>query len=1117
MKRILSVFLAFLLSISVTRAEIPRGIYISGDFLGDSMRLVRENQLNPDGEEGMFATRRLILCAEDLSKSYHEFDYTDIVRDSEGFVVLQFGSGEDAEDAYNQLLADDEIEFVEPDILFHVFDEVVDEYNAQAEFSAADVAHNSWGVARIGAGEYADALIANGQGNEAQIVAVVDTGIDTTHSIFTDRVVSGRNTFSNNYNYADGHGHGTHVSGTILDVTRSLPNVKIMPIKALDNNGDGSSITIAAGINWAVDNGADVVNLSLTGTGAPGNFINAYYAKAIQAGVSAVAAAGNDNIVTDNVVPAGIEYSITVAATGNSLHADVKASFSNYGDAVDVAAPGYGILSAHLSGLTATMNGTSMAAPHVSGAVAMLRIRHPEATAAQIEEFVRLYTDDLGTAGWDKYFGYGILNLQKALDESGDFIDGGSTEPEIPVPTYGVSFEANGGTPGPGTQSVPLDGLVLKPTSPVKSGFTFAGWFTSGSLETLWDFTSDTVSGAMTLYAKWIEVITIDGIPKHEYTGEEIEPSVTVRQGAKTLEESVDYTVSYNDNLSLGMALAKISFIGDYLGVDMMSVEFEIVTVDEEYNSVAGTLDGGYVVVGEANRASDSVGYGNNGNYDAIIVKYDVDDNVVWTKNAGGGDNDSFYDVVAMSDGSIVAVGESDGASTSPGWGNNGDADAVIVKYNSAGGVVWSKNAGGDEYDAFRGVTETSDGGIIAVGISNSSSGPFPWGHYAVYDAIIVKYDSSGNMVWAHHAGGISIDAFEEVAAVNDGGCIAVGYSFSTSTVPVWGNSGAVDGIIVRYAANGDVVWSKNIGGTGYDYFDSIAATVDGGFAVVGVSDGAPASSAWGNNGDNDAIIVKYDSAGNVLWAGNVGGANAEEFCGVAATSDGGAVAVGYSYSESTLPEWGRNVGADDVIVKYDAAGNASLAKNVGGSGDEVFFAVAEIANGSYIAAGYAAKDPTDSPYYQNYSRTAGITADFNYVDYDANGGAPEPTPQMMTADGTVEQPTGLVNAGLMFAGWFVDSSFVTLWNFASYVVTGAVTFYARWISEITIDSVPNQEHTGGEIKPIITVRQGFSELTVDQDYEVDYSDNVDIGTATVEISFKGDYLGVEPMSVGFE
>ena len=255
---------------------------------------------------------------------------------------------------------------------------------------------------------------------------------------------------------------------------------------------------------------------------------------------------------------------------------------------------------------------------------------------------------------------------------------------------------------------------------------------------------------------------------------------------------------------------------------------------------------------------------------DAIIVKYDNSGDVVWKKNFGGSSGNYYFGVIAVPDG-IVAVGNSDLYSFDSGdWEDvmgKGKKDAIIVKYDNDGSVVWKKNFGGDDWDAYGSVVAVSDG-IIAVGLSGENS--FYTGDWegvaekGLDDAIIVKYNNSGDVVWKKNFGGRHQDNFYSIKAVSDG-VVAVGYSYPLS----FGNGdwtgisgkGKQDAIIAQYDNKGNLIWKKNFGGSGNDCYYSVAVVSDDIVAV-----GCSYFDSFGFNdwtgvtgyGDHDAIIVKY-------------------------------------------------------------------------------------------------------------------------------------------------------------------------------------------------------------------------------------------------------------------
>ena len=215
--------------------------------------------------------------------------------------------------------------------------------------------------------------------NGAGVTAyVVDTGI-APHSEFGNRLVAGYTAINDEYGTADCNGHGTHVAGTIGSATYGVAEaVTLVPVRVLSCTGSGSTSGVIAGIDWAISHHTAgvpaVMNLSLGG--GANVLLDEAVRKAVTDGIVVVVAAGNDGRETDTALhnaclysPAREPQAITV---GSSTSNDARSGFSNYGTCVDLFAPGSSILSTWLNGGTATLNGTSMASPHVAGAVAAI-------------------------------------------------------------------------------------------------------------------------------------------------------------------------------------------------------------------------------------------------------------------------------------------------------------------------------------------------------------------------------------------------------------------------------------------------------------------------------------------------------------------------------------------------------------------------------------------------------------------------------------------------------------------------------------------------------------------------------------------------------------------------
>ncbi|TDO47874.1 subtilisin family serine protease [Kribbella sp. VKM Ac-2527] len=215
-------------------------------------------------------------------------------------------------------------------------------------------------------------------------VYVIDTGIYAAHQDFGDRASVGTDTVGDGQNGVDCAGHGSHVAGTIAGTTYGLAKgAKVYGVRVLDCNGSGSTETVIAGIEWVTANAKKpaVANMSLGG-GAD-QALDAALKASIDSGVSYAVAAGNESADACGTSPAREPSAITVGATDDQ---DARANFSNFGKCVDVFAPGVAIESVGITGpdATAKMSGTSMAAPHVAGGIALYLSAHPDAKPADV-------------------------------------------------------------------------------------------------------------------------------------------------------------------------------------------------------------------------------------------------------------------------------------------------------------------------------------------------------------------------------------------------------------------------------------------------------------------------------------------------------------------------------------------------------------------------------------------------------------------------------------------------------------------------------------------------------------------------------------------------------------
>ncbi|GFN30358.1 S8 family peptidase [Paenibacillus xylaniclasticus] len=256
-----------------------------------------------------------------------------------------------------------------------------------------------------------------GKGSDSVIVAVLDTGVQGDHPDLQGRLVKGTNIVTEDEAPEDDVGHGTHVSGIIAASVNNGEGVaglswynKIMPVKVLDSSGAGSTYSVAQGVIWATDHGAKVINMSL-GNYAQADFLHDAIKYAFDHDVVLVAASGNDNTERPGY-PAAYPEVFAVGATDKNSK---RATFSNYGDYIDVAAPGDAIASTYPGNQYAALSGTSMASPHVAALAALIRSINPELKNTEVMDIMRQTALDLGTKGKDKYYGYGQIDVKKAL------------------------------------------------------------------------------------------------------------------------------------------------------------------------------------------------------------------------------------------------------------------------------------------------------------------------------------------------------------------------------------------------------------------------------------------------------------------------------------------------------------------------------------------------------------------------------------------------------------------------------------------------------------------------------------------------------------------------------
>jgi hypothetical protein len=298
-------------------------------------------------------------------------------------------------------------------------------------------------------------------------VAVLDTGVSPHEDL--GALLPGYDFVQNDTDPSDLHGHGTHVAGIVAAIRNSTgvagvaPGVGIIPVRVLDANGSGLISSVIAGIGFALESKANVINLSLGSTTDVPALKNAI-TQATLSGVLVVAAAGNSGLSNAVSYPAAYPDVLAVASTTRS---NAVSSFSSRGSYVDIAAPGSSILSTYNNGSYEYMSGTSMASPHVAGAAALLFAAHPQASPLQVSQALCQSATDIDSTGVDQASGCGLMSVSKALSSLGTILGTPpTTEPTTTTTTTTIPTTTEPPTTTTTTTIPPPTTPTTTPTTP---------------------------------------------------------------------------------------------------------------------------------------------------------------------------------------------------------------------------------------------------------------------------------------------------------------------------------------------------------------------------------------------------------------------------------------------------------------------------------------------------------------------------------------------------------------------------------------------------------------------------------------------------------------------------
>ncbi|MFI5134297.1 MAG: T9SS type A sorting domain-containing protein [Chitinophagales bacterium] len=381
---------------------------------------------------------------------------------------------------------------------------------------------------------------------------------------------------------------------------------------------------------------------------------------------------------------------------------------------------------------------------------------------------------------------------------------------------------------------------------------------------------------------------------------------------------------------------------------------------NDEARSIQQTTDNGFIVAGFSSSNNDDV-TGNHNDNDFWIVKLDADGNLVWQKSLGGSASDQAYSIQQTTDGGYIVAGSSNSndGDVSGHHGSLSYTDYWVVRLDASGNLVWQKSLGGSNDELASSVQQTADGGFIVAGDSWSTDGDVT-GHHgstSYNDYWIVKLDAGGNLIWQKSFGGSDFDFVHSVQQTNDGGFLNAGDTYSDDG-DVSGNHGGFDYWIIKLDTAGNLTWQKSLGGSDADFAESFQQTSNGGFIIGGISYSIDGDVS-GNHGGYDVWIVKLDAEGNLVWEKSFGGSNDDGATSLQLDNDGGFIVSGFS--DSNDGDVSGNHDLDDYwIVKIDTAGNLTWQKSLGGSYNDEAHSIQQTNDGGFIVAGNSYSDDGD-------------------------------------------------------------------------------------------------------------------------------------------------------------
>ena len=382
---------------------------------------------------------------------------------------------------------------------------------------------------------------------------------------------------------------------------------------------------------------------------------------------------------------------------------------------------------------------------------------------------------------------------------------------------------------------------------------------------------------------------------------------------------------------------------------------------NDALSSVKKTADGGYIVAGFTQSNDFDIDSKTNESFDFLVSKFSFDNTLEWQKTFGGSDDDRAADIVQTLDGGFAVLGYSKSSDINVSE-NAGAQDFWLLKISSLGSLLWEKTFGFSGTDFGTALLATKDGGFLITGVLDVSSSGGQGNakstavNHSGGDYWVIKTDLTGNLEWSRFFGGSFTEIPLGIVETDDHNFIIAGSSDSDD-FNISNNLGTYDFWIIKIAPTGSLIWEKSFGGSEIDEARAITTSSDGNFMVVGDTRSLDIDVSE-NNGAADVWIVKFSAEGSLIWEKTIGGTSFDTARAIYKTQDNGFLIAGSSRSlDNDFENNGQN---DALILKIDSNGSLLWQKTIGGSEIDFLYGITELNNKAIIAVGESSSSDQD-------------------------------------------------------------------------------------------------------------------------------------------------------------